>query len=328
MGYDIFVSYSTKDKLFADALVNRLESSKVRCWYTPRDIPAGTTWPSAIASAIKQTPIMLLIFSGSSNDSQEVSRELTLASTHKCLVIPVRIENVMPSQELEYHLTNRHWLDVHNLELEAAIDQVMEGIDRYRTLFQEPPARDRESPAPRTETTPTNQMGQKSRKAPFPLRRYAILFLLACVVVAVMMYAQYKNGTLGQPNDGLRAAKNAAIYLYADNAGVEAAVLRLESAAPEEEYLVRVSGMDGSFSGHIFRCALTLRYDEKRLATNINGEPFVLLILDAIKATAYQPDSQRQYALTYTDKSADLSAIIKFLNTYRAQEKAGLSSAE
>ncbi len=322
MGYDIFVSYSTKDKLFADALVNRLESSKVRCWYAPRDIPVGTTWPSAIAAAVKQTPAMLLIFSGSSNDSQEVSRELTLASAHKCLVIPVRIENVMPSEELEYHLTNRHWLDVYGLELEVAIDLVLEGIGRYRALFQETPGRDGERPTPRVETKPAGQ------KAPFPLRRYAILFLLACVVVAAMMYAQYQNGTLGQPNDGLRAVKDAAMYFYADKTGVEASVLRLESVAPEENYLVRLSGMGGSLSGRIFHCALTMRYNEKRLVTVINGEPFTLLILDNVKATAYQPDSQRQYLLSYENENADSSAIIKFLNAYRAQEKAGASSVK
>ncbi len=136
MGHDIFVSYSTKDKLFVDALVNRLENAKFRCWYAPRDIPAGVTWPSAITTAIRQTPVMLLVFSESANASQEVSRELTLASNNKCLVIPVRIENVTPGIELEYHLTNRHWLDVCDMELDAALLRILEGVERFSPLFK------------------------------------------------------------------------------------------------------------------------------------------------------------------------------------------------
>ncbi|WP_051257965.1 toll/interleukin-1 receptor domain-containing protein [Desulfovibrio cuneatus] len=136
MGYHVFVSYSTQDKLFVDALVNRLESAAIRCWYAPRDIPPGTTWPAAIAQAIKDVPLMLLVFSGHANASQEVSRELTLASSNKCLVIPVRIENVFPSVEMEYHLSNRHWLDVYGLEVEAAINSVLETLQRHNELFQ------------------------------------------------------------------------------------------------------------------------------------------------------------------------------------------------
>lgn len=136
MAYHVFVSYSTQDKLFVDALVNRLESAAIRCWYAPRDIPPGTTWPAAIAQAIKDVPLMLLVFSGHANASQEVSRELTLASSHKCLVIPVRIENVFPSVEMEYHLSNRHWLDVYGLEVEAAINSVLETLQRHNELFQ------------------------------------------------------------------------------------------------------------------------------------------------------------------------------------------------
>lgn len=138
MNYDVFVSYSTQDKLFVDALVNRLECHGIRCWYAPRDIPAGMTWPAAITTAIKTSSLMLLVFSEAANASQEVAKELTLASSHKCLVVPVRIENVSPSPEMEFHLTNKHWLDVHGLEVEAAIVSILETLRRYENIFQRP----------------------------------------------------------------------------------------------------------------------------------------------------------------------------------------------
>jgi TPR repeat protein len=86
------------------------------------------TWPAAITDAIKNIELMLLVFSEAANSSPEVSKELTLASNHKRLVLPVRIENTAPSAELEYHLVNRHWLDVYGLETEAAIMSILESV--------------------------------------------------------------------------------------------------------------------------------------------------------------------------------------------------------
>lgn len=135
MGHDIFVSYSTKDKLFVDAMAHRLEEECYRCWYAPRDISAGVSWSAAISRAIRETPVMLLVFSSSSNESEEILRELALASSNKAIVIPVRIENVAPSDVLKCHLSNRHWLDVYDLETDSAINHVLEGLKNYAPVF-------------------------------------------------------------------------------------------------------------------------------------------------------------------------------------------------
>ena len=197
MGHDIFVSYSTTDKLFVDALVNRLENDKLRCWYSPRDIPAGVTRPSAISQAIKQTPVMLLVFSESANASQEVLRELALASNHKSLVIPVRIENVLPGAELEYHLTNRHWLDVCDMELEAALARVAEGVQKYSALFQKKPASSEGSQAdvPPVATPPRNlEPVFETRFSGKPyLIRLSVALLSAALAIGVSFIVQLWN---------------------------------------------------------------------------------------------------------------------------------------
>ena len=41
MKYDVFISYSHKDKAAADAVCASLEADGVRCWYAPRDIAPG-----------------------------------------------------------------------------------------------------------------------------------------------------------------------------------------------------------------------------------------------------------------------------------------------
>lgn len=114
-----------------DALVNGLETRKIRCWYTPRDIPAGLPWPAAIAQAIEHSSIMLLVFSESSNNSEEVARELALASNNRKVVIPLRIENVLPGNNLKFHLSNRHWLDVYGMAMDAVVKHVLDALGNY-----------------------------------------------------------------------------------------------------------------------------------------------------------------------------------------------------
>ena len=39
--YEVFISYSTKNKNVADAVVANFEKNGIRCWYAPRDILPG-----------------------------------------------------------------------------------------------------------------------------------------------------------------------------------------------------------------------------------------------------------------------------------------------
>src|SRR5687768_3475603 len=58
--HDVFVSYSTKDKHAADAVVAALEGERVRCWVAPRDIRPGMDWGAAIIDAITDSAVMVL----------------------------------------------------------------------------------------------------------------------------------------------------------------------------------------------------------------------------------------------------------------------------
>ncbi len=39
--FDVFISYSSDDKLIADAICAELESRRIRCWIAPRDALPG-----------------------------------------------------------------------------------------------------------------------------------------------------------------------------------------------------------------------------------------------------------------------------------------------
>src|ERR1700736_6153881 len=111
MPYDVFISHSSKDKLTADAVCNKLESAGIRCWIAPRDIIPGEGWSAAIVRGIDASRVMVLIFSKHANMSHHVRREVAHACGNEVTVIPLRIRDAIPKAGLKYYLDELHWLD-------------------------------------------------------------------------------------------------------------------------------------------------------------------------------------------------------------------------
>jgi hypothetical protein len=111
MEFDAFISYSTADKTAADAACAVLEAAGIRCWVAPRDISPGREYAAAIIDAIDRCRVMVLIFSLSANDSPQVRREIERAASKGVAIMPVRIEQVVPTKSMEYFLGDIHWLD-------------------------------------------------------------------------------------------------------------------------------------------------------------------------------------------------------------------------
>ena len=134
--YDVFVSYSTKDKNVADAVVATLEKNNIRCWYAPRDIKPGSDWGKAVADAIKASKLFLLIFSVNSDRSQRVLDEVNYAITNELTVLPFRIENLKPNNALMLHLSTRHWLDAYETSWEEYLNKLKNTV--VSNLLAEP----------------------------------------------------------------------------------------------------------------------------------------------------------------------------------------------
>ena len=111
MAFDVFLSYSSKDKAAADAACGMLESAGVRAWIAPRDVRPGVEYGAAIVDAIEQCRVLVLIFSSSANNSGQILREVERAVSKGIPIVPVRIEGVLPTKSMEYFLGTIHWLE-------------------------------------------------------------------------------------------------------------------------------------------------------------------------------------------------------------------------
>jgi hypothetical protein len=111
MARDVFVSYSQPDRERAFEIVEHLETSGITVWMAPRDIAPSVDWAAEIIEAIGACRIMVLVFSGASNDSPQVRREVERAVHRQLPILTLRVEDVLPTRSMEYFLSAQHWLD-------------------------------------------------------------------------------------------------------------------------------------------------------------------------------------------------------------------------
>src|SRR5262249_19348607 len=110
----------------------------------------------AITRAIRGAKVMILVFSANANNSLEVKKEIALAGRYNVVVVPVRVEDVVPNDALSYELAVRQWIDAFD-DWDTAIE---------RLVFQLTPIVDAPAPQP-ANPTPDGEAGP-SEQAPIP----------------------------------------------------------------------------------------------------------------------------------------------------------------
>ena len=111
MAHDVFISHSNQDKTVASAMCSRLEQAGIRCWIAPRDVRPGRNWGSEIIRGLDNAKVMIVVLSANANTSRPVMKEVERAFDKGIVIIPVRTEEVEPSEALEFFLSSEHWLD-------------------------------------------------------------------------------------------------------------------------------------------------------------------------------------------------------------------------
>lgn len=126
----VFISYSSKDKLVADAICSRLESQNIRCWIAPRDVNPGEDYSTQIVEALDRCSVVVIVFSSWANQSRHVKNEVDRAFNLNRIIIPFRVDKAEPDKGLAYYLAKTHWLDAITPPLDQHIRRLAQTINR------------------------------------------------------------------------------------------------------------------------------------------------------------------------------------------------------
>ncbi len=124
----VFISYCKEDKTVADAVCAGIENAGYPCWIAPRNVRPGENWGRSIIKSIAASRVMVVVFSSHTNESPHVMNEIERAVSHRMTIIPFRIENVQPSEDLELFISSRHWLDAFSPPYEPKIAELISAV--------------------------------------------------------------------------------------------------------------------------------------------------------------------------------------------------------
>jgi hypothetical protein len=177
MAHDVFISYSSKDKVIADAVCARLEGRGIRCWIAPRDVRPGFQYGEEIIDAIRGSRAMVLVLSANANASPHIPKEVERAVSTGVAIIPLRVENVVPAKSLDYFISSVHWLDAISPPLESHLDSLATTI--LTMLPERPQSLDKPAPA----------MGGTLPSTAVPCATPKPMWLWPAIAVAVIVLA-------------------------------------------------------------------------------------------------------------------------------------------
>jgi tetratricopeptide (TPR) repeat protein len=127
----VFISYATTDRAEALKVCKAIERRGTRCWISMRDVPPGANYQEAIVQALRGARAVVLVFSQAANTSDEIKKELSLASRYHVPVIALRLEDVEPSDAFAYELSTRQWLNAFE-DWDRSIDTLVGRIGQIR----------------------------------------------------------------------------------------------------------------------------------------------------------------------------------------------------
>ena len=123
--WDLFISYAQQNKDIANYVVEKIEKRGYKCFIAPRDITLGKDYAGEIIKGISNCTAVLLVYSEHSDKSGYVLREVNSAVSRNKTIIPLRIENFVPSEAMEFYLGVTQWLDAYPRILDIHLDDII-----------------------------------------------------------------------------------------------------------------------------------------------------------------------------------------------------------
>lgn len=129
MEYDVFISYSTANQDVAEAICESLESKGAKCFIATRDINE-VDWAGTLSVSLKNSRAFVVIISQNSIHSNEVAKEITIATNVCGAIFPFRIDEAPLDERLSYHLSAFQWIMAVSPPMSKKIEELTERVLR------------------------------------------------------------------------------------------------------------------------------------------------------------------------------------------------------
>lgn len=112
----LFLSYSHHDNATAQKVASRLQAAGIRVWVDRTSIRGGDLWRQRIVEAIGQVDYFVPMLSRAAMESDNVRREVELATDKRKRIIPLVMDPTPVPASLEYQLAGLQRIDMRDFE--------------------------------------------------------------------------------------------------------------------------------------------------------------------------------------------------------------------
>ncbi|MDP6306581.1 MAG: TIR domain-containing protein [Verrucomicrobiota bacterium] len=128
MSTEVFISYAAKDRTRVLDLVERLRTAGVSVWIDQMGIEGATMWSQEIVAAIRSCKVLILAISENSAGSENVVKEVALASEGRKRILPVYIEQAEIPESMAYQLAGIQRIEFFEGREDAAQQAVIRAL--------------------------------------------------------------------------------------------------------------------------------------------------------------------------------------------------------
>ena len=128
MSTEVFISYAAKDRTRVLDLVERLRTAGVSVWIDQMGIEGATMWSQEIVAAIRSCKVLILAISENSAGSENVVKEVALASEGRKRILPVYIKQAEIPESMAYQLAGIQRIEFFEGREDAALQAVIRAL--------------------------------------------------------------------------------------------------------------------------------------------------------------------------------------------------------
>ena len=130
MSSEVFVSYARTDRARVMNLVERMRSAGIGVWVDEGGIHGASLWGQEIVDAIDASKVMILMISDSSISSDNVVKELSIASEDKKPILPVYLHRSEIPKSMRYQLAGIQHIEFFEGQEDEAFKSMLVSLSR------------------------------------------------------------------------------------------------------------------------------------------------------------------------------------------------------
>ncbi len=127
---DVVVSYSRQDNDKVLALTGKLRAAGVGLWMDVRNIDGAALWGEEIVNAVAKSKVLLLLVSKTAVSSQNVVKEVLLASERKGHILPIDLEPTEIPSSLKYALAGIQHIEYFRGDPDEQLKAILRSLER------------------------------------------------------------------------------------------------------------------------------------------------------------------------------------------------------